>query len=289
MLSREELEKFDKDGYLVIKNFLSLAECAKLMNECGEMINKNNFVEEVKKQTVAINTDNTYFITSNDKIRPFLEKKAVEMIEQSKNTNEDVGDKIFNKIGHALHALNPVFEEVTFSDRVKDLFRSLKYENPIVCQSMYIFKQPFIGDEVHAHQDGSYLYVEPLKLAGIWIALEDGTLENGCLSFIPGSHKTHGLLTRFIRNPNKEEFAKGKFLMYTNETPKHDANAFVAEPVKAGDAILIHGTVIHKSEKNLSPKSRHVYTFHVYDRAKNAEWAKENWIEETKTAFVTLY
>ena len=39
------------------------------------------------------------------------------------------------------------------------------------------------------HQDGSYLHVEPLKIAGVWIALEDCTLENGCLSFIPGSHK----------------------------------------------------------------------------------------------------
>lgn len=77
--------------------------------------------------------------------------------------------------------------------------------------------------------------------------------------------------------------------MYTNEAPKHDLNAFVAEPVKAGDAILIHGTVIHQSEKNLSSKSRHVYTFHVYDSANNAEWSKENWIEETKTAFISLY
>ena len=210
MLSNEQLEKFDQDGYLVIKHFLSMTECIKLMNECADMIKKNNFVEEVKKQTVAINTDNSYFITSNDKIRPFLEKKAVELIEKSKETNEEIGDKIFNKIGHALHSLNPVFKEVTFSDTVKDLFRSLKYEKPIVCQSMYIFKQPFIGDEVQAHQDGSYLYTTPLKLTGLWIALEDGTLENGCLSFIPGSHKTHDLLTRFIRNPNKEEFNKGK-------------------------------------------------------------------------------
>ncbi len=40
------------------------------------------------------------------------------------------------------------------------------------------------------HQDATYLYMEPsLKMIGFWIALEDATLENGCLSFIPGSHK----------------------------------------------------------------------------------------------------
>jgi len=39
------------------------------------------------------------------------------------------------------------------------------------------------------HQDGSFLYTEPLKVMGLWLALEDATVDNGCLSFIPGSHK----------------------------------------------------------------------------------------------------
>ena len=56
---------------------------------------------------------------------------------------------------------------------------------------MYIFKQPFIGGKVAPHQDATYLHTEPKpnKIVGIWIALEDCTLENGCLSFIPGSQK----------------------------------------------------------------------------------------------------
>lgn len=43
--------------------------------------------------------------------------------------------------------------------------------------------------KVKPHQDGSYLHTEPLKLTGVWIALEDCTLENGCLQFVPSSHK----------------------------------------------------------------------------------------------------
>lgn len=38
------------------------------------------------------------------------------------------------------------------------------------------------------HQDGTFLFNEPLKIMGVWIALEDATIENGCLWFIPGSH-----------------------------------------------------------------------------------------------------
>lgn len=42
---------------------------------------------------------------------------------------------------------------------------------------------------VSPHQDASFLYTEPLgRVLGVWIAVEDATLENGCLWFIPGSH-----------------------------------------------------------------------------------------------------
>lgn len=43
---------------------------------------------------------------------------------------------------------------------------------------------------VIAHQDSTFLYTDPMKLLGFWIALEDATLENGCMHFIPGSHKS---------------------------------------------------------------------------------------------------
>lgn len=39
------------------------------------------------------------------------------------------------------------------------------------------------------HQDSTFLYTEPLSATGFWFALEDCTNENGCLWFVPGSHK----------------------------------------------------------------------------------------------------
>ena len=143
-------------------------------------------------------------------------------------------------------------------------------------QSMYIFKQPFIGGEVKKNQDGTYLHVEPLKVTGVWIALEDCTIENGCLAFVPGSHK--GPLThRFIRNPNKEEFEKGNYLIYTDlVAPIPDDNEFVPVPIKAGSAILIDGLTFHRSGPNFSPNSRNIYTFHVYE-SKDAKFSDNNW------------
>lgn len=49
------------------------------------------------------------------------------------------------------------------------------------------------------HQDATFLNTTPMKLYGLWIALEDATLENGCLWFMPGSHK--GVYVGFLCKP----------------------------------------------------------------------------------------
>ena len=61
--------------------------------------------------------------------------------------------------------------------------------DPVVLQSMYIFKQPSIGGEVGCHQDATFLYTDPITVTGFWFALEDATLENGCLWAAPGGHR----------------------------------------------------------------------------------------------------
>ena len=54
--------------------------------------------------------------------------------------------KSLNKIGHALHWINPVFRKVSFSQKVQYISRSLKLRDPAIVQGMYIFKQPGIGN-----------------------------------------------------------------------------------------------------------------------------------------------
>lgn len=94
-----------------------------------------------------------------------------------------------NKIGHAMHDLDPVFHAWCYSEAVAALSRSLGFRRPLPTQSMYIFKQPGIGGEVVPHQDSTFLYTSPPSVIGYWLALEDATKLNGCLWAIPGSHK----------------------------------------------------------------------------------------------------
>ena len=108
------------------------------------------------------------------------------------------------------------------------------------------------------------------------LALEDADLENGCLWFIPGTH-TRPVTRYMVRNTQKP----GPPTVFTAPPDEFNDADFVSTPVKKGSAILIHGQVVHKSEKNLSDRSREIFTFHIAESTGNTVWSKDNWIQPT--------
>ena len=105
---------------------------------------------------------------------------------------------------------------------------------------MLIFKQPGIGGEVTWHQDGSFLYTVPQSVTGFWFALEDATLENGCLRVLPGQH-TRGLRSRFRRIDGR---------LHTQalpQAPRFDEAQGVALEATAGTLVVLHSALPHYS------------------------------------------
>jgi len=188
-----------------------------------------------------------------------------------------------NKVGHALAVDHPVFRKYTFDNRIRELCWQLGFQRPAVAQSMYIFKNPGIGGEVTSHQDGSYLLTDPPSTVGLWLALEDATIENGCLKFIPGSHK-NGIHRRYIRNPDKDS---KELLVYDRPEPVYPLSNFTAQPVKKGSLVVIHSQSVHRSETNKSQKSRHAYTFHVIE-TRHTRYSPDNWLQPSEP-FPILY
>lgn len=278
-------EKFYGDGYVVLEGFLTDQEADQLKAEGDNLIkNMPPPSDRATFSTVdskALQNKNRFFLESCDKVRYFYEVGALD-----DNGELKVAPEVsLNKIGHSLHELNPTFKKFTVDERVKETCFQLGFEDPIVVQSMYIFKNPGLGSEVITHQDSSYLHTEPVKLVGFWFALEDATTENGCLWFSKGSH-TSGIHRRYIRNPDKDS---DELLIYTTPPPNYQKSSFTPMPVKKGTCVLIHGQVVHYSEPNKSSKSRHAYTFHVADN-KTTTWSKENWVQPPEGRnFMSLY
>lgn len=174
--------------------------------------------------------------------------------------------------------LDPDFRAFSFSDDVKALVGDLgSYTDPRVVQSMLILKNPQIGGKVSVHDDQTFLTTDPSTAMGLWFALEPATEANGCLSFVPGSHKINRLTKRLVRVPGGGTDIVPEPGM--EDVPEVDWESpeveWVAAPCDAGDLVLIHGAVIHRSERNLSDQSRFIYTVSRFLRRVCCERARE--------------
>jgi phytanoyl-CoA hydroxylase len=209
-----------------------------------------------------------YFLNSGDKIRCFFEEDAFLPNGALKQEKE----RSINKIGHALHDFDPVFSAFSRITDIAELVAELGIKRPLLLQGMYIFKQPKIGGEVTCHQDSTFLYTEPFDIAGLWFALEDATLENGCLWAIPGGHKL-GLKSRWVRN------GEGGMRFDVFDSSPWAEDRLVPLEVPKGSLIILNGLLPHKSLANRSTKSRHAYTLHVISG--DCHYPQTNWLQRS--------
>ena len=269
-LTSEQLACFERDGFLVLEDFVSREACASLRERAAELVSQFDpaGVVSIFSTQEQTRTSDDYFLTSGDQIRFFFEERAFQedgSLRQSK-------ERSINKIGHALHDLDPIFSRFSRTPEIAALVKDLKFKRPLLIQSMYIFKQPNIGGEVTCHQDSTFLYTEPPSTIGLWFALEDATRDNGCLWALPGGHQ-HGLKSRFLRAPG----GGTRFEVFDKEPWPQDT--VVPLEVSEGALVVLHGSLPHLSRMNTSTRSRHAYTLHVIEG--DYHYSEDNWLQRS--------
>ena len=145
----------------------------------------------------------------------------------------------------------------------------------ILWNSSFFAKPAVNGKKTPWHQDGEYWPLRPLATCTVWLAIDEATVENGCLNFMPGSHKQKELRPhRTNKDPN---FTLHQELLES----EYDDDKAVPLELEAGQMSLHDVYLLHDSEANDSGKPRRGMTMRfmpgtsVFDREKAKQLSRD--------------
>ncbi len=223
-LTTEQKQRFKEDGYLVIRNMLTPEEAAALKWRADQIASGE--MKHVPEQWIQV-------------------EPAIQRGEAEPESRVESIRKLWNLVPYdgvmRAHATNP---------KIVDVIVDLIGPDVKLYGDQLFMKPPRHGSRKEYHQDSqSWKQIVPYELVSCWAALDDATLENGCLWVIPGSHKW-GLVGK-AREREIEQ--KALSAQWENEVPVE---------LKAGDCSFHHSLLLHSSHANHSSKRRRGYATH---------------------------
>jgi len=262
-----------EEGFAVLPNAVSAVEIAPIRAAAARIVEEFDFE---RHRTVFSTRDrdrgrDRYFMDSAEAVHCFLEEDALDEAGNLVRPREQA----INKIGHALHDRVPEFTEFCRLPVFRQVLDAIGYHDPLLWQTMYIFKQAQIGGEVRWHQDASYLITNPSSVVGFWVALEDSDRNNGCLWVQPGGH----------RSPLREIYevdaaTRSGELSPLNDEPWPEPESALPVEVDAGSLVIFNDHMPHYSAPNRSMRSRQAFTMHFAEAT--SKWSAKNWLQRTR-------
>jgi phytanoyl-CoA hydroxylase len=279
MLTPPQMDSWHRDGFLVLPGFKPADELALACRRAHEIVaafepdaRSSRFSTRDRSQLA-----DAALLASAEAVHCFFEEEALDAAGRLRVPKA----LSINKIGHALHDLDPVFQAFSHGPALAALAADLGLVQPQVWQSQVIFKQPHIGGEVGWHQDASFFVTTPQTVITFWFALEDATLDNGCLWVQPGGHRGPGSVLReqYVCERPTDGGAPRLVMRALDGTPWPTHAEAHALPVAAGTLVVFGGLLPHCSLANRSARSRLAYTLHVTDGS--AAYAAANWLQRS--------
>jgi ectoine hydroxylase-related dioxygenase (phytanoyl-CoA dioxygenase family) len=216
MLSKSQIEQYDRDGYLLVKEVVSAEQLSRLQEIAYDWIEESRNVSE--------NNDRYDLDEGHSADTPRLTRVK------------------------APHRQNPYFWDVLRQSGMASVLEDLVGPNVLLQTSKLNTKAPGGGASVEWHQDLAFYPLSNDSVLAFGLLLEDVDLENGPLQVIPGSHKgptldhsnSDGVFCGAV-DPDDPDFEQDKIVTITG---------------KAGDMTVHHGRILHGSAPNHSDRAR---------------------------------
>lgn len=223
MFTQEMKETYDDNGFLVVEDLFPAAELA-----------------EVRRRVQAIVDD------------PGGVPPGVTVGREGDTKPEAKGTGAVRGAAFMVR-YDPHFQQFARTPKLLEIVRGLLGPRVKVFRDQMLLKPPG-GQAKPPHQDQSYFVVEPVDdLVTAWVALDDATRQNGCMTYVPGSHR-HGI---FPVTPDPE-----RPVHHVPDTGGLDLPEPVACPVRAGAVIFHHGCTLHASAVNATDTWRRALILH---------------------------
>ena len=235
ILSDEELQQFNQDGFLILRDFADKEKCDAILD-----------VAKVHLQY---------------KIAPIETETGYDG--KSKEYRTDVRDYSAKEAGTTVRRLRQVysrdilFKEWMEDEKIRPVLQQILNDQVVITTSHHnsiMTKMPHISTETKWHQDRRYWRYSDDNLVSIWLALADETSENGVLEFIPGSHRMHFEADLF---DEKEYFSE----TFDKNIPLIEKK--VSTTLKKGDVLLFHSLLLHRANKNETDQAKISFVYTV--------------------------
>jgi hypothetical protein len=255
-LSPAQIEQYWRDGFLAFENALAPAEITEACEAFTSIVRGHAFNPERSEYRPAqSNGGNHSGAQFRSRTSPmFFQLEAG--YEPRPDALDDLERKIRKFMGFEKEA--PIFERMTTAHpKTHGLLPTLLGGPIALYQSMALIKPANVGSEKPWHQDNAYFSTGDLNgVVGTWIALDDVTIENGCMHVLPGGHRA---------GPLKHHHTFDCEI----EPDRFDRSAAMPIELKAGGILIFHGNLPHQTPRNASDRRRRAVQFH-YRRGDNA-------------------
>ncbi len=221
-LTVEEMERFDRDGFLLIRDFADERECDAI-KEIAQI--------HLKYQIEPLEWEWEYIGGSKDKHRSIRRLRQV-------------------------YSRDILFKQWMENSEIRPILYQLLRERPVLTLAHHnsiMTKMPYTSSDTQWHRDIRYWNFKSDNLLSVWLALGDEYPENGLLEFIPGSHNVEF---------EKDSFDEKLFFREDYEPNREWIEKRVSTPLKKGDIVLFHSKTLHRANRNMTdePKISFVYT-----------------------------
>lgn len=237
-LSADQVQFFVDNGYLILPSLLSSAE-----------------VEELREDTIFL-AKGGYPCENLQPLPP-------------ETTAEEAQRSIL--CIHQPHYISPVMLKYVKHAAICGALSQITaahlpfWDGSVKCMQSMLFVKPPTFQGQAWHQDEIYIPTRDRSLIGAWMALDDATVENGCLYVIPGSHREGYLYPQRAHN-NPDEFD------FSPESYGFDESLQIPVEVPVGSVVFFNGYLLHRSFKNRSNIYRRVLVNHYMNAWSHLPW-----------------